>query len=157
MKRIVLLAASMALALLVVAGVALAQGGVRKVCDTNCRGTAGDDHLIGTASPNTIRGLQGADLVQGKAGGDTLYGGPGGDAIYGANGQDKVYGDLGNDYVDGGTGEDYINTGAGNDTIAAKDGFEDQIYCGTGFDRIYVDRIDVLHDCERRLSEKPRP
>ena len=157
MKRIVLLAASMALALLVVAGVALAQDGVRKVCDTNCRGTAGDDYLIGTAKPNSIRGLQGADLVQGKAGGDTLYGGPGGDAIYGANGQDKVYADPGNDYVDGGAGEDHINAGAGDDTIAAKDGFEDQIYCGTGFDRIYVDRIDVLHDCERELAEKPKP
>jgi len=68
MKRVVLLTASMTLALLMVAGVALAQvalaqDGVRKVCDTNCRGTAGDDRLIGTANPNTIRGLEGSDLV----------------------------------------------------------------------------------------------
>jgi Ca2+-binding RTX toxin-like protein len=157
MKRIVLLTASMTLALLIVAGVALAQGGVRKVCDTNCRGTAGDDRLIGTANRNTIRGLQGADLVQGKAGGDTLDGGPDGDAVYAANGQDKVYAGLGNDYVDGGSGKDHINAGPSDDTIAAKDGFEDQIYCGTGFDRIYVDRIDVLHDCELKLAEKPQP
>jgi Ca2+-binding RTX toxin-like protein len=157
MKRIVLLTASMTLALLIVAEVALAQDGVRKICDTNCRGTAGNDRLIGTANPNIIRGLQGADLVQGKAGGDTLYGGPDGDAFYAANGQDKVYAGLSNDYVDGGSGEDYINAGPGDDTIAAKDGFEDQIYCGAGFDRIYVDRIDVLHDCEQKLAEKPRP
>ncbi len=156
-KRIVFLAASVTLALLMVAGVALAKDRVSKVCDTNCRGTAGDDRLIGTATPNTIRGLEGADLVRGKAGADALYGGPGGDAVYGGNGQDKVYGGLGNDYVDGGTGEDYINAGAGNDTIAAKDGFEDQIYCGSGFDRVYVDRIDVLHDCEQKLAEKPQP
>jgi hypothetical protein len=156
-KRIVLLTASITLAMLMVAGVALAQDKVRTICDTNCRGTAGDDRLIGTANPNTIRGLEGFDLVQGKAGGDTLYGGPGGDAVYGGYGQDKVYGGLGDDYVDGGSGEDYINAGPGNDTIAAKDGFEDQIYCGTGFDRVYVDRIDVLHDCERKRAEKPQP
>jgi Ca2+-binding RTX toxin-like protein len=86
-----------------------------------------------------------------------LYGGPGGDAVYGGYGQDKVYGGLGDDYVDGGSGEDYINAGPGNDMIAAKDGFEDQIYCGTGFDQIYVDRIDVLNDCERKRAEKPQP
>jgi hypothetical protein len=148
-KRIVLLTASMTLAVLMVAGVALAQDKVRTICDTNCRGTAGDDRLIGTASPNTIRGLEGADFVQGRAGGDTLYGDPGGDAVYGGNGQDQVYGGLGNDYVSGGSGEDHINAGAGNDTIAAKDGFKDQIYCGSGFDRVNVDRKDVLHDCER--------
>lgn len=156
-KRIVLLIASMTLALLVVAGVALAQDGVRKVCNTNCRGTAGDDHLIGTANPNTIRGLKGADLIQGKAGRDTLYGGLGGDAVYGGYGQDRVLGGHGNDYVEGGSGEDYINAGAGNDTVAAKDGLKDRIYCGTGFDRVYVDRIDVLHECERKLAEKPQP
>ena len=155
MKRTMPLIASMTLALLVLAGVALAQDGVSKVCDTTCQGTDGDDHLIGTANPNTIRGLKGADFVQGRAGGDTLYGDPGGDAVYGGNGQDQVNGGLGNDYVSGGSGEDHINAGAGNDTIAAKDGFEDQIYCGSGFDGVYVDRIDVLHDCERKLAEMP--
>jgi len=156
MRKGVLLASAL-LTLLLVAGVALAQDKARKVCDTNCRGTAGDDRLIGTANPNTIRGLKGADFVQGRAAGDTLYGDPGGDAVYGGNGQDKVYGGLGNDYVNGGSAEDYINVGAGNDTIAAKDGFEDQIYCGSGFDGVYVDRIDVLHDCERKLAEMPLP
>ena len=155
MKRSILLIASLMLALLVLTGVAFAQDWARKVCDITCQGTDGDDRLIGTANPNTIRGLKGADFVQGRAGGDTLYGDPGGDAVYGGNGQDKVYGGLGNDYVNGGSAEDYINAGAGNDTIAAKDGFEDQIYCGTGFDGVYVDRIDVLHDCERNLAEMP--
>jgi Ca2+-binding RTX toxin-like protein len=157
MKRTMLLIASMTLALLVVAGVALAQDGVRKVCDTNCKGTDGDDHLIGTANPNTIRGLKGADLIEGKARHDTLYGDAGGDAVYGGSGEDEAYGGGGNDYVDGGYGEDYIATGSGNDTVAARDGFEDQIYCGDGYDRVFVDRIDVLHECEKRLANKPQP
>jgi hypothetical protein len=46
MKRTMPLIASMTLALLVLAGVALAQDGVRKVCDTTCQGTDGHDHLI---------------------------------------------------------------------------------------------------------------
>jgi Ca2+-binding RTX toxin-like protein len=157
MKRTMLLIVSMTLALLVVTGVAVAQDGVSKVCDTNCQGTDGDDHLIGTANPNTIRGLEGADLIEGKAGDDTLYGGPGGDAIYGGYGEEKVHGGSGSDYVDGGYAKDYIDAGSGNDTVAAKDGFRDQIYCGEGFDRVYVDGIDVLHDCEKRLSEQPQP
>jgi Ca2+-binding RTX toxin-like protein len=157
MKRTLLLVASTTLALLMVAGVALAQDGVRKVCDADCSGTAGDDHLIGTANPNTIRSLGGADLIQGNAGGDTLYGGPGRDAVYGGHGKDRVYGGRGNDYLDGGTGEDQIVAGAGNDTIAARDGFKDQIYCGDGYDEVYVDSIDVLHDCEKKLATQPQP
>jgi len=157
MRRTMLLIASMTLALLVVAGVALAQNGVRKVCDTNCQGTNGDDHLIGTANPNSISGLKGADLIQGNAGKDTLRGNPGGDAVYAGSGEDKVYGGGGNDYVDGGYASDYIDTGSGKDTVAAKDGFKDQIYCADGFDRVYVDRIDVLHECEKRLANKPQP
>jgi calcineurin-like phosphoesterase family protein/hemolysin type calcium-binding protein len=121
------------------------------------QGTDGDDHLIGTANPNTISGLKGADLIEGNAGADTLYGGLGGDAVYGANGKDKVYGGGGNDYVEGGSAEDYIDAGSGDDLVAAKDGFEDQVYCAEGFDRVYVDSIDVLHDCEKKLANKPQP
>jgi Ca2+-binding RTX toxin-like protein len=157
MKRTMPLIASMTLALLVLVGVALAQDGVSKVCDTTCQGTDGDDHLIGTANPNTISGLKGADLIEGNAGADTLYGGLGGDAVYGANGKDKVYGGGGNDYVEGGSAEDYIDAGSGDDKVAAKDGFEDQVYCADGFDRVYVDSIDVLHDCEKKLANKPQP
>jgi Ca2+-binding RTX toxin-like protein len=157
MKRTLLLVGSMTLALLVLAGAAIAQDGVRKVCDADCSGTAGDDLLIGTANPNTIRGLEGADLIQGNAGDDTLYGGPGRDAVYGGYGKDGVYGGRGNDYLDGGAKEDNIVAGAGNDAIAARDGFEDQVFCGEGFDRVYVDPIDVLQDCEKELDRKPQP
>jgi hypothetical protein len=157
MKRTMLLIASMMLALLVAAGVALAQDGVTKVCNTNCHGTSRDDQLIGTPNPNTIKGRNGADQIEGNGAKDTLNGNLGADAVYGGNGEDKLYGGGNDDYVQGGIKKDYLGTGSGNDVVAAKDGFRDQISCGSNFDRVYVDRIDVLHFCEKKLSDKPQP
>jgi hypothetical protein len=157
MKRTMLLIASMMLALLVAAGVAPAQDGVSKVCNTNCRGTDGDDQLSGTANPNIMKGRNGADRIEGKGGKDTINGNLGADAVYGGNGEDKLNGGGNSDFVQGGIKSDYIGTGSGKDVVAAKDGFRDQIYCGSSFDRVYVDRIDVLHFCERKLSAKPQP
>ena len=157
MKRTMLLIASMMLALLVAAGVALAQDGVQKVCNTDCQGTDRDDQLSGTPDPNTITGRKGADQIEGIGGKDILNGNLGSDAVYGGNGEDKVYGGGNNDYMQGGYKSDHIGTGSGDDVVAAKDGFKDQIYCGTGYDRFYVDRIDALHGCEKKLREKPQP
>jgi Ca2+-binding RTX toxin-like protein len=157
MKRTMLLMASMMLALLVAAGVALAQDGVSKVCKTNCRGTDRDDRLSGTSKRNAITGRNGADQIAGNGAKDTLNGNLGEDAIYSGNGEDKLYGGGNSDYLQGGIKKDYINTGPGNDVIAAKDGFKDQIYCGSAYDRVYVDRIDELHGCEKRLSDMPQP
>lgn len=157
MKRTMPLIATMMLALLVAAGVALAQDGVQKVCDTNCHGTDGDDHLIGTANPNTIKGLKGADLIQGKPANDTLHGNLGGDAVYGGNGVDQLDGGNGDDYANGGRGRDRISTGSGEDVVAARDGYKDRIDCGSDYDKVYVDRIDVLRGCEQKLNDKPRP
>src|ERR687897_63155 len=157
MKRTMLLIASVMLSLLVAAGVALAQDGVSKVCNTNCRGTDRDDQLSGTSKRNVIKGRGGADQIEGNGAKDTLNGNLGGDAIYGGNGEDKLYGGGNDDYMQGGIRSDYIGTGSGDDVVAAKDGFKDQIYCGSDFDRVYVDRIDVLHRCERKLSEMPQP
>jgi Ca2+-binding RTX toxin-like protein len=157
MKRTMLLIASMMPALLVAAGVALAQDGVQKVCNTNCYGTDRDDQLSGTANPNIIKGRKGADQIEGNGGKDILNGNLGADAVYGDNGEDKVYGGGDNDYMQGGYKSDHIGTGSGNDVVAAKDGFRDQIYCGSGFDRVYVNRSDVLHGCEKKLRDKPQP
>jgi Ca2+-binding RTX toxin-like protein len=157
MKRTVLLIASMMLALLVAAGVALAQDGVSKVCNNKCRGTDRDDQLSGTSKRNAIKGRNGADHIDGKGAKDLLNGNLGADAIYGGNGEDKLYGGGNDDYMQAGIKSDYLGTGSGNDVIAAKDGFKDQIYCGSNFDRVYVDRIDVLHRCEKKLSDEPRP
>jgi len=157
MKRTMLLIASMMLALLVAAGVALAQDGVTKICKTNCHGTERDDQLSGTAKRNSIEGRNGADKIEGNGAKDTLNGNLGADAVYGGNGEDKVYGGGNDDYVQAGIKKDRIYTGSGNDVVAAKDGFRDQIYCGSSYDRVYVDRIDVLHFCEKKLSDKPQP
>src|ERR687890_2849526 len=92
MKRTMLLIASMMLALLVAAGVALAQDGVIKICKTNCHGTERDDQLSGTAKRNSIEGRNGADKIEGNGAKDTLNGNLGADAVYGGNGEAKVYG-----------------------------------------------------------------
>jgi Ca2+-binding RTX toxin-like protein len=157
MKRTTLLMASMMLALLVATGVALAQDGVSKVCNTNCRGTDRDDQLSGTSKRNGIEGRNGADQIEGNGAKDNLNGNLGADAVYGGNGEDKLYGGGNSDYIDGGIKSDYIGTGSGNDVVAAKDGFKDQIFCGSSYDRVHVDRIDVLHRCEKKLREKPQP
>jgi Ca2+-binding RTX toxin-like protein len=157
MKITVLLMASMMLALLVAAGVALAQDGVQKVCNTNCQGTDGADTLSGTTNPNTIKGRKGDDLIEGYGGKDTINGNAGADAVYGNNGEDKLRGEANNDYVQGGNESDHISTGSGDDLVAAKDGFRDQIECGSGYDQVYVDRIDVLDGCEKKLRSKPQP
>jgi Ca2+-binding RTX toxin-like protein len=157
MKRTMLLIASVMLALLVAAGVALAQDGVSKVCNTNCRGTDRDDQLSGTSKRNVIKGRGGADQIEGNGAKDTLNGNLGSDAVYGGNGEDKLYGGGNDDYMQAGIKSDYIGTGSGNDVVAAKDGFKDQIYCGSNFDRVYVDRVDVLHRCEKKLRDKPQP
>ena len=119
MKRTMLLIASMMLALLVAAGVALAQEGVTKICKTNCHGTERDDQLIGTAKRNSIEGRNGADRIEGNGAKDTLNGNLGADAVYGGNGEDKVYGGDNDDYVQAGIKNDRIYTGSGNDVVAA--------------------------------------
>ena len=57
MRRVVLLLAAMAVALLVSSGVALA---VIKTCPTNCFGTQGPDTLDGSTNANVIKALGGA-------------------------------------------------------------------------------------------------
>src|SRR3712207_5897198 len=88
------LVAAMGLALLVAAGVALAQTvgdqrgpGVTKTCPRDCDGTTYPDTLVGTNAPNHIEGLGGnesptfGDLIRGHGGNDILYGNAGGDRI----------------------------------------------------------------------------
>ena len=115
-----LLAAAMGLALLVAAGVALAQPfgdqgqGVTKTCQTACKGTTYPDTLVGTNAPNHIQGLGGnesptfGDYIPGHGGNDILYGNQGGDRIEGGNGADTIYGGRGKDLLIGGTGRDRI-------------------------------------------------
>ena len=158
-----LLVAAMALALLVAAGVALAQPygdrpgaqGVTKTCPTDCDGTAYPDTLYGTNAPNHIEGLGGnesptfGDYIPGHGGNDILYGNAGGDRIEGGNGADSIFGGTGEDLLIGGTGEDRIKGGTGGDIIRVKDGYKDVVNCQGGNDdvRNRDPNLDVLRNC----------
>ena len=85
MRRIVLLLASMTLAVLLFSGVALAAYVV--VCPTGpgglCEGTAEDDNMDGTPDSDKMYGMGGIDEINGLASGDELTGGDGDDTLNG--------------------------------------------------------------------------
>ena len=171
MRRTILLLATMALTLLVASGVALA---VNKV------GTNGPDTLRGTNRADNLLGRGGNDILLALAGNDNLHGGPGKDIVLGGNergfsgGDKNLLGGPGNDFVIGGRGSDNIlgeegndlvidgpdrefatdklSAGDGNDVVGAvnRPAFKDIVTCGGGFDRLIVDRKDVVApDCEK--------
>jgi hypothetical protein len=83
MRKPVLLMASMALAMLLVSGVALA-------AIVNCEEGASD--CVGTNNPDTLNGSDGEDWMYGLRGDDKLYGNAGGDPIRGGRGNDTIRG-----------------------------------------------------------------
>ena len=143
MRKTVLFLASMALAVLLVCGVALAADiQCPNRAGNLCVGTTGDDTLTGTANSDTIEGRDGADLIKGRGAKDQLAGELGNDEIRGGGGADDVFGNRGNEKtfdsggtpqpgIIGGGGPDGLNGGAGDDFInAANDGSVDNISCG---------------------------
>lgn len=96
-------------------------------------------HIRGTARSDYLPGGGGNDVIDGRGGNDTILGGAGDDTLSGG---------AGNDVIDGGPGRDRIFGGPGSDTIRAVDGTRDVIDCGPGRDRAYVDRVDVVKNCE---------
>ena len=129
MRRLVLLLAAMALALVMASGVALA---VNKV------GTNGTDLLVGTDGDDNLVGRGGNDFLEGLTGSDNLAGGRGNDFL-----GDDVFRE---------SSEDNLSGGKGNDTILVDNGTaaEDVVVCGDGFDRVFADRADLIAaDCER--------
>ena len=160
MRRTMLFMAATALALVLAAGVALAQPygdqgpGVTRFCQTNCVGTTYPDTLVGSNAPNTIHGLGGnetptsGDYIAGHGGNDTLYGEAGGDRIEGGNGADTIYGGPGRNLLIGGTGLDRVYGGRGGETIRVRDGYRDVVNCGgPGDDISNRDPIDVFSNC----------
>ena len=174
MRRTILLAATMAFTLLVASGVALAVTRVGTDSPDHLKGTNGADNLLGKGGPDRIFGLRGNDNLLGGSGKDVMVGGNedirplGGDKnVVGGSGNDWVLGGLGSDNLVGGGGNDFLGNGpfvfhesaqdnflggAGNDVLevintpAAKD----IVTCGSGFDRVFADRNDVVaDDCEK--------
>lgn len=127
MRKLVLLLISCSVAVLLVAGMALAA--TKRCPDTNinddCRGTQNDDTLIGNQSFENIYGLGGDDRIEGRGDLDSLYGGGGDDKLLGGYGGDLLYPGPGNDTLFGGPyGDLYVfDAGWEKDTIV--DGAQD--------------------------------
>jgi len=172
MRRLVLLLAAMALALVMASGVALAVNKIGTNGPDTLRGTNGDDNLIGKgggdillalAGDDTLLGGPGKDVVNGGSlaqplgGHKNLVGGRGNDAVQGGLGSDNMVGGDGNDFMVGGEFEppaakDILSAGAGNDVIDVLNtpAGTDVVTCGGGLDRVLADRADVVApDCER--------
>jgi Ca2+-binding RTX toxin-like protein len=105
----------------------------------------------GTTVSETINGTPGPEYMVGLAGNDTLNGNDGEDKIDALN--YDYYPDADTKIED--KGKDTVSGGPANDTIAANDGFKDDIRCGPGSrDIVYSDKgKDIVRsDCERRRS-----
>ncbi len=171
MRRVALVLATMALALLLASGVAWA---VTKI------GTDGHDVLIGTNESDNLLGKGGQDDLFSKDGNDNLLGGPGRDNVLGGDkrragrgnknlvggpdndlvipgrGSDRALGEEGNDLLSEPAfreaSVDIYSGGSGNDVFFANNrpAAKDVVACGDGLDRVLADRKDVVAgDCER--------
>jgi hypothetical protein len=173
MRRVVLVLAAMALALLLASGVALAVNKIGTDGPDTLRGTNGNDNLLGKGGNDVLYSLNGRDNLLGGPGKDfvwggkrerfrlsggdkNLQGGPGNDIVVGGRGSDNVLGDAGNDFsVDGPFREfslDKLSGGDGTDVFVVDNvpAAKDIATCGGGFDRVLADREDVVSpDCER--------
>jgi Ca2+-binding RTX toxin-like protein len=115
-------------------------------------GTQDRDVLDGSGKNETISGRGGPDTLNGAGGRDTIKGGDGGDEAGGGAGADKVYGGPGDDYLIDAPDKDrdVLYGRSGEDNVQVRDfpAVKDVVNCGSGRDTAYVDRLDVVHDCE---------
>jgi hypothetical protein len=140
MRRVMLLVALVALAMVVASGVALA--------DT-INGGGGNNHLVGTNGKDNISSGSGSDDIFGKGAEDRLFGDSGNDDVYGGDQGDRLQGGLGRDDLFGQRGNDFVNAidGQANDSVdcgkGANDvaGVDDLFQVGGGAD-------NVSEDCE---------
>jgi Ca2+-binding RTX toxin-like protein len=132
-------------------------------------GTKAGDVLKGTKKRDRISGRRGDDLIKGKRGRDRLAGNGGNDTLLGGKGKDRLRGGKGDDVLLGGKGKDRIAGGPGfnqlnmvngveqgspgNDVLNARNGEPDEIDCGAGNDKVFVDRTeDGVYGCETVVS-----
>jgi len=186
-RRLILLMAAMAAAVLVVGGVAYALSvqcggeGDQDPDPIGCAGTAQDDTINGTeigevidarGGDDTVHGRGGADGIQGRGGVDDLTGDEGDDGLFGEGRGDTLSGGGGSNQYHGGSGPDTIIAnessvpdeveeifaGTGNDVINALDGQPDVIDCGAGRDRFSIDSADDLAlNCLDRIKADRLP
>jgi len=173
MRRAILLLTVMAAALVLGSGVAWAVNKIGTDGPDTLRGTNGADNLVGLggndklfalAGKDNLLGGEGKDILLGgtprhPSGGDkSLAGGSGNDIVAGGKGSDNLLGEAGNDFLADGEFrnpvKDNISGGPGNDVLDVIDvnvpAAKDIVSCGSGFDRVLVDRKDVVaSDCEK--------
>jgi Ca2+-binding RTX toxin-like protein len=180
MRRLILLLATIGMALLLSAGLALAAT-YNCTAGRACIGTGGRDTLNGSrGSDPFMDGRQNDDRLfanegqfaslQGDAfdpaknntktdGDDRLKGGPGFDEMVGRGGADTFWGAAGSDFIfaeetSKNKGKDTVGGGPGNDFILAKDGIRDTVSCGRGnLDTAFFDTggtDKVDNNCEFR-------
>ena len=138
-------------------------------------GGDGDDVIEGGLGADSIQGGPGSDSVyyaarlaaviadldgvadDGEAGEndaialdvENIWSGAGNDTLTGSAGPNWLYGGAGSDVIDGGAGADTVQADVGADTVYARDGFADNIQCGTEVDTVEADPLDVVNaDCE---------
>jgi Ca2+-binding RTX toxin-like protein len=156
MRKTILVLASVALAMVVLGGVAWA---ANIQCPTGhhplgypiCVGTAKADKMIGISKTSrsermygkeggdTMYGRGGADGILGNYGADKLYGGSARDSLQGNEGSDKIFGGAGPDDLRGGPGVDKVYGNEGNDEYFSSsniDDSDDYVYGGRGDDFI---------------------
>ena len=100
MRKTILVLASMALAVLLASGIALA---------ATVKGDENDNVLTGTDSRDTINPFGGNDTVYAKGGNDDVRHSYGNDKIFGGSGNDTLRGGFDNDEIWGGPGRDLID------------------------------------------------
>jgi hypothetical protein len=113
------------------------------------RGSPFRDYLVGGEGGDRLLGGGGPDSLDAGSGDDVVDGGGDRDLLFGRGGADTLLGGGGPDVISAGTGRDRVDAGKGNDVVRVRDGRRDTVACGPGrADIVYVDRLDVLRDCE---------
>jgi Ca2+-binding RTX toxin-like protein len=113
-------------------------------------GGSAADRITSFSQPTTMSGGPGNDVMRGGASTDELFGNGGRDRLHSGSGSDKIEGGRGSDRIAGGRGSDLLRGEGGNDLIRSRDGRIDRVGCGTGRDRIVLDRLDMaFRSCER--------
>jgi Ca2+-binding RTX toxin-like protein len=102
--------------------------------------------IVGTHHAEQIRGTNNAEEIRGLGGSDEIVDGRGRDDVYGNAGVDNLIG------YGGDTSVDHFYGGAGRDIIQSRDipAVKDYVCCGTGVDRVYADKADIVSgNCEK--------
>jgi Ca2+-binding RTX toxin-like protein len=122
MRKVVLVVAVMALALLLASGVALAVNKAGTNGPDTLTGTNRADNLLGRGGNEDISGLGGADDILGGGGRDVLQGGPPPRPEFpprceASPNNDDIVGGAGNDFLNGNVGSDQLVGGSRDDVL----------------------------------------